>query len=240
MDAAGDKGIVEASCLKPGGRRDMNGRMENGEWSKVRSKVLCIWYCSGTNPLCIHRTGHPASQKADSSLFVKGDRLQSTLSARHIVLHSSGLCPTPSHHFCGSSLSRGRSQRKQHLPDFGESLPDCLEARAASGPKLAQPVQVPQPGKEDATPAQIFQTALNALDLFDTPDEASEEGASYEDIAVDQQEAAASVVGRAVYEVKPLAAQRSPCDLLQDSQPADCTCFKPEANKGLQTIYTRM
>lgn len=106
--------------------------------------------------------------------------------------------------FCGSSLCRGlqpQSFLRPRLCEPREDAADPVGAHSGGGAKLAQPVQVPQPGKDGASPAQIFQTALNALDLFDSADEIDDDSASYEDIAVDQQQAAAAVVGRAVYEV---------------------------------------
>lgn len=116
----------------------------------------------------------------------------------------SGPSAVDAHRFCGSSLCRGlqpQSFLRQRLCEPREEAADLVGAHTGGGAKLAQPVQVPQPGKDGASPAQIFQTALNALDLFDSADEIEEDSANYEDIAVDQQQAAAAVVGRAVYEV---------------------------------------
>ena len=121
---------------------------------------------------------------------------------------SSGRHPRPSAvenlRFSGSSLCRGpqpQSFLRQRLCEPREQAFDPVGAQSGGAAKLAQPVQVSQPGKDGASPAQIFQTALNALDLFDSADEVEDDSVSYEEIAVDQQQAAAAVVGRAVYEV---------------------------------------
>ena len=123
-----------------------------------------------------------------------------------------GLSAGKSLQFCGSSLCRGLQPQglvRQRFPEPREGSFELTGAHAGGGAKLAQPVQVPQPGKDGASPAQIFQTALNALDLFDSADEVDNDAGSYEDIAVDQQGAAAAVVGRAVYEVSSLPHQRA-------------------------------